>query len=171
MFCLITQHELGLILRRQLTVPPKTHTLIFAQCQPYEFPYYQTGDDREALVFPEAKRVVFYWNEKYFQDKWVHGPTFPNVTEMWISNVCGGFFDYKRPSIRYYVPKVEAAHRGFPKEHTTTMETLEWDASIHALGLPEDLGTQWDSDKLNPKYIGEDGINIFFHPSRVPKEQ
>jgi hypothetical protein len=163
--CLVTQHELTQILARKLVIPLTTRTLVFTLCSPYEHPVYD--DTKERLVVPQVERVIFWRNEKYFQDKWVYRSVFPSAKEMWISHVCGGFFDFGRPKLRYVVPHQEAEYRGFPPDLTDmSMNQEQWSEAVHReTGLPTDLHDKWGGS-LNKRYCGP--VNVFFDPVTMP---
>lgn len=159
MICLITQNELSYLKARRLIIDPLVKTLVFTSCSPYEYPVY--NDTKESIVFPEIQTVVFWRNEKYFSDKWCFGNVFPNTKQIFLNNVCGGFFDFVRPKVQYIVPLNRVKYVGFPLESTHTLPSEEkWDEAVRAMGsYPKDLYCR--NGEFNEKYIGKNGLNKF----------
>lgn len=145
MVSLITRRQVSLIRSRKMPVPT-AKTLVFSWCSPYDHPIFE--DDWTPIVFP-AEKVVFWHNEKYFQDKWVFAKNFPNAKEMWISCVPGGFFDFNRSGIQKFVIPERLVYRGWPKNNTTVLKDNEWHDKVRGL-LPPDI-QNWMGG-MNPKY-------------------
>lgn len=159
--CLITSVEVKKIQNRELAIPRGIHTLVFTDCSPYSSPVYQSRV-RESLVFPGIPTVVFWRNEKYFQDSWIFEDVFPDTKEIWVQRVPGGFFQFGRPkNVKWVIPESQE-YRGYPTESTDSSRTdEEWQDAVFNLGFPQDLYGYWGRG-LNKKYIGYDGVNVFF---------
>lgn len=153
---LVTGKELHLLIRGERSLKENIKTVAFTLCGSNILP-------PRTLTFPHVETVFFLNNDKYFQDYWVMDRVFPSVKEMWIWNVPGGFMEFPRPEkVNFVVTDIEARFNRFPPGRTRILEQKEWWKKANSfLDLPEDLMDEWGCE-LNPKYVGEDGVNVFF---------
>jgi hypothetical protein len=131
-------------MRRQLNVP-SANTLVFLDNGP-TYPFYEKSGER--IIFPDAKKVIMSDNDKYFPDSWVSRKTFPNVDEIWISHVPGGFFDYVRDFPKFVTVESQA-YRGYPKDKTVFVNSDGWREELYK-HIPDDFFDTWGG--INKKY-------------------
>jgi hypothetical protein len=115
---LLTNRAVRALMTRKVPIP-QAETLVFAYCSPYHFPYYDKS--HEPMIFHGVKRVVMVWSEKYFADKWCKRINFPDAEEMWLGNVPGGFFEFKRDFPQFVIPK-GLEYRGWPIHTSITTD-------------------------------------------------